>query len=83
MTYTEIRFIDPLPDSEAYAIFVGSITPEEFVSPYNGNVDSAIQELFEHNKELFEGCKDKKPPYWLSKALERYLNNYFEANRDG
>jgi len=31
-----------------YELFIGSLTPAEFVSPFSGNVDSAIQNVLDN-----------------------------------
>ena len=61
-------------DADAYEIFVGQITPSEFVSPYlefECAVDEAVKDFIRQWP-----YPDEAPPSWLEDALYRYV----EAN---
>jgi phage-related minor tail protein len=51
-------------DLDAYQIYVGGITPKEFVATYGGNVEQAISEFLEGDWPW----DDEIPPSWLSDA---------------
>ena len=60
-------------DAEAYEVFVGQITPDEFVAPYyqfECPVDEAIKDFIRQWPYA-----DEAPPYWLEDALYRYVES--------
>lgn len=62
---TERKYVS---DSKAYECFVGQITPQEFVKPFDGDVDAAIANL------VGDGwCWDEPVPSWLKDAVGRYV----------
>ena len=61
-------------DSEAYEVFVGQITPEEFIKGYEEfecPIDEAIKDFIRNWPHA-----DEMPPSWLEGALYDYI----EAN---
>lgn len=55
-------------DRKAYEVFVGQITPQEFVAPF-GNINKAISNLIEN------WPYDEPVPSWLEAALFRYVED--------
>lgn len=58
-------------DSDAYKIFVGQNTPDEFVAPYaefECPIDEAIKDFIRQWP-----FPDEVPPIWLEDALYRYV----------
>lgn len=53
-------------DFESYAVFVGQITPQEFVAPFDGDLSRAID-------NLETGVYDEPIPSWLKGAITRYV----------
>lgn len=72
-TTTERQYIS---DSEAYAVFVGSITPQEFV---RGFEEFECPELEAVRDFLRNFPFDEVPPPWLEDALYRYLESQLDA----
>jgi hypothetical protein len=68
---TERKYVS---EPEAYEVFVGQITPQEFVAPFHGNVDDAISNLI-NNWEY-----DGNPPSWLRDALCRYVTEKLQRS---
>jgi hypothetical protein len=63
-------------DAEAYAIFVGSITPQQFVDGFEEfecPVDEAVKDF------LRNFPYDELIPLWLEDALYRYVEAQLEA----
>lgn len=59
-------------DAETWNVFVGSITPQEFLDPYIGSDDPtshAIRSL------MRTWIWDEEPPKWLESILRRYISN--------
>jgi len=59
-------------DSEAYDIFVGGITPAEFIKGYEEfecPIDEAIKDF------IRSWPYDETPPAWLEAALFRYVES--------
>jgi len=59
-------------DSDAYEIFVGQITPSEFVAPYSEfecPIDEAIKDYIRRQWPFVE----EAPPSWLEDAIYRYI----------
>jgi hypothetical protein len=60
-------------DSDAYDIFVGGITPAEFIKGYEEfefPVDEAIKDFLRSWPYI-----DETPPSWLEEALYRYVES--------
>lgn len=55
-------------DSEAYEVFVGGITPEEFVAGFD-SAEAAVTDFMEN----FEDPDGEDAPSWLEGALLSYL----------
>lgn len=63
-------------DAEAYEVFVGQITPQEFVKGYEefeSPVDEAVKDF------LRNFPYDEPIPKWLEDALYRYVESSLEA----
>jgi hypothetical protein len=54
-------------DENAYEIFIGNITPQEFVKPFDQDVSLAIDNLLDN------WVWDEPIPAWLASALYRYV----------
>jgi len=64
-------------DSEAYEVFVGQITPQDFVKGYEefeSPVDEAVKDF------LRSFPYDEPIPSWLEDALYRYVESKLEVN---
>jgi hypothetical protein len=60
-------------DAEAYEVFVGSITPQEFIKGYEEfecPADEAIKDFLRNWPYA-----DETPPTWLENALYRYVES--------
>jgi hypothetical protein len=55
-------------DAEAYEVFVGGITPEQFVAGFD-STESAVTDFMEN----FEDPDGEDAPSWLESALLSYL----------
>jgi hypothetical protein len=69
---TERKYVS---DSEAYKIFVGQITPQEFVKGYEefeSPVDEAVKDFLKNFPY------DEPIPAWLELALYRYVKSKLE-----
>ena len=64
-------------DSEAYEVFVGGITPEEFVSGFD-SYEAAVADFMAH----FEDPDGEESPTWLEDALLRYLADKLEDDAE-
>jgi hypothetical protein len=64
-------------DSDAYDIFVGGITPAEFIKGYE-EFDCPIDEAI---KDFIRSWpyEDETPPSWLEDALYRYVESSFNT----
>ena len=69
---TERRYTS---DEDAYERFVGQITPQEFVEPFDGEIEEAISSLISEDQWSF----DEPPPSWLEDALSRYISEKLES----
>jgi hypothetical protein len=59
-------------DSDAYEVFVGQLSPAEFVAPYSEfecPIDEAIKDFIRQWP-----YPDEAPPSWLEDALYRYVD---------
>lgn len=65
MTHPERQFTT---NDEAYEIFVGSLTPQEFIAGYD-TPELAVDQYLDH------GYPHEEKPTWLRKALIEYLNS--------
>jgi hypothetical protein len=63
-------------DAEAYEVFVGSITPQEFVNGFE-EFDSPVDEAVKDFLRNFP--YDEIPPVWLEDALYRYVEAQLDA----
>ena len=64
---------DYTSDSEAYEIFVGQITPSDFVAPYcefECPIDEAVKDYLRQWP-----FPNEAPPSWLEDALYRYIES--------
>ena len=69
-TQTERTYIS---DSESYDVFVGNITPQEFVKGFEEfecPVDEAIKDFIRNWP-----YPDETPPSWLEDSLYRYIES--------
>jgi hypothetical protein len=60
-------------DAEAYEVFVGQITPEEFINGYEEfecPIDEAIKDFIRSWPHT-----DETPPSWLDGALYSYIES--------
>ena len=62
-------------DKAAYEIFVGGITPRQFIAPY-GEFDDPISEAISDFIQQWP-WEDEAPPSWLASALYRYVEDSF------
>lgn len=67
-------------DAEAWAVFVGDITPEEFVKPFlkpflkSDPIDAAYDPVDAAIKDhMSDWGWEEEPPSWLEYALDRYI----------
>lgn len=70
---TERKYVS---DAEAYEVFVGQITPQEFVKGYEefeSPVNKAVEDF------LWNFPYDESIPEWLEDALYRYVESKLEA----
>ena len=61
-------------DHEAYEIFVGQITPEEFIAPFVGSNDPTAEAI---RSLLSDWPWEETAPSWLEDALYRYVEDSF------
>ena len=64
-------------DQDAYEVFVGQVTPHEFLQGYEEfecPYDEAIQDFFRNWPHA-----DEAPPSWLQDALYRYVGSAIDA----
>ena len=59
--------------TEAYELFVGQITVQEFLAPFNGDVDQAIAQLME---EAWWTTEDCQAPDNLPDLIRQYVEHY-------
>lgn len=75
MTTTTITTTTERPyttDKAAYEIFVGGITPRQFVAPYGESNDPTAEAI----RDLIRQWPwDEVPPSWLEDALYRYVED--------
>ncbi len=67
-----------ISDSEAYDVFVGGITPQEFMqtfTPVYISAQEAVSEFIEN------ACFDQEVPSWLESALTRYIEKAIEEEQ--
>ncbi len=60
-------------DAEAYEVFVGGITPQEFVKGYEDfecPVDESVKDFLRNWTHA-----DEAPPSWLEDSLYRYVES--------
>lgn len=60
--------------NQAYELFVGQITVQEFVKPFNGNVDAAIDQLM--TEKWWESDENGTP---APNNLEELIRDYVES----
>lgn len=76
MTTTTITTTTERPyttDKAAYEIFVGGITPRQFIAPY-GEFDDPISEAISDFIQQWP-WEDEAPPSWLEDALYHYIED--------
>lgn len=68
--------------ADLYDRFVGSITVQEFVSPFNGSITEAVDSLLKDNVFDYDGSSDAVPPFDLYESLIEYCERELEQDND-
>ena len=55
-------------DYDVWGIYVGGMTPAEFVAPYGDSVEEAVFEFLTQDWPW-----DETPPSWLEESMLRYI----------
>jgi hypothetical protein len=58
-------------DYDVWEIFVGGMTPKQFIAPYGGDVETAISEFITQDWPW----DDEAPPTWLEESLRRSIED--------